>query len=297
MSFGPFYIGDVPSVALNVTISRDGEVADLSGFAAAEPLVVGPDGAPVDWDAAATIEANGVVSVAIPTTSPFALAGTYSLWIRLTAPGGVRETTGPSYIEVRGTTRSTDMIGTPDELALIPDVPELSRDTAELLLSLATSVVQSKLVTGQRLVTVLDDEITLLGTTDSWLDLPERPVVEVSEITVDGTELTEGTDFHRFGARLFRTCGWAEYALKPSTIVLTYSHGYGAEDPGLVPAKTAVLMLAASAAKASGGITSESIDDYQVVYDRMASQMQAADGVVKMLRQQYGRRAGVARIG
>src|SRR5690606_34368393 len=144
----------------------------------------------------------------------------------------------------------------------LPGLADLADDTATQLLEIATAVVQGE--TGQDLVAVEGDEAELLGTTESWLDLPQRPVTGITSVTVEGAAVT---DFKPYGARLWRGCGWSRYIYEPSTVVVVYDHGYAADDRKLALAKATVLMLAASAAGGPAGVTSESIDDYQVTYE------------------------------
>lgn len=191
-----------------------------------------------------------------------------------------------------------DMLATPDELATLMRDTGLDEDTATLLLELATGEVQG--VTRQRLVFVEDDEFTdLLGSTDAWLELPERPVVDLTSLTIDGgDELVAGTDFKRFGARLWRRCGWATCWTEPSTIAGTYSHGLDVGDQRLEPARAAVLGLSRTAYANTSGVLSEAIDDYRVQFaNSVAELMQGSEYLAKSLRRIYGGRAGLVRIG
>lgn len=191
-----------------------------------------------------------------------------------------------------------DMLATPDELATLMRDTGLDEDAATLLLELATGEVQGAVL--QRLLLVEDDEFTdLLGTTDAWLELPERPVVDLSSLTIDGgDELVAGTDFKRFGARLWRRCGWATCWTEPSTIAGTYSHGWDVEDQKLVPARSAALGLSRTAYGNVSGVLSESIDDYRVQFaNSLAELMQGSEYLAKSLRRVYGARAGLVRIG
>ena len=184
-----------------------------------------------------------------------------------------------------------DSLATPEELADLPGMAGLPETTATALLELATAVVQS--VTGQRLVEVTDDEVTILGTVSSWLALPQRPVTSVTAVTIDGQAVT---DHKVFGSRLWRCEGWSRYIYSPAQVAVTYDHGYPAGDWRLGPARAAVLMLAAGGT-GTPGATSESIDDYQIVFDKMAARLEASETLTANLRRTYGTRAGLVKIG
>jgi hypothetical protein len=191
-----------------------------------------------------------------------------------------------------GSTGFGDALATPEELADLPGMAGLDEATAEALLGIATAVVQA--LTGQRIVTVEGDSLDILGTTESSLWLPQGPVTAVTSVELDGEPVA---DWKRFGVRLWRSCGWAPCAYEPSTVTVVYSHGYGPNDQGIQLAKSAALMLAAGAAKGSPGVTSESIDDYQVVYEKMAGRMEASPFLVSALCKAYERRVGLVRVG
>src|SRR5690606_22691726 len=104
------------------------------------------------------------------------------------------------------------MLATPDDLwtLLGETVETLPYQKAVLLIEIATGEVQA--AAGQRLVQIVDDQLEIMGTTDSWLNLPQRPVTAVANVMVDGQPVT---DWKRFGARLWRSCGWAPCAYEP----------------------------------------------------------------------------------
>lgn len=190
-----------------------------------------------------------------------------------------------------------DAFATPDDLAKLPGLSGIDPASAQVMLECATSVIQAAL-NGQTILQVADDTFELLGTTDSWLDLPQRPVTAVTAVTVDGGDpLVEGTDYVRYGSRLWRSCGWARCASEPSKVSGTYTHGYDPIERGFQPARSTALMLAASVASGPVGVTSERIDDYQVMYEQMAARLDASPFLLKALQRQYGRRAGLVRLG
>lgn len=211
-----------------------------------------------------------------------------------------------------------------DQLATVADLAsylkqDVDTSTATLLIECATAVVQ-ECCAGQRIVQVVGDTAAILGTTDSWLDLPQRPVTAVASVTLDGNLLTVNTDYTRFGNRLWRRHGWqtnigwpwdwpfyganpralipAGYPLQePSAVTVAYTHGYATGAQELQMARSAVLSLAAGVYTGTPGAVSESIDDYSISYEAMAARMESAPFLKAALNKKYGRRAGLVRIG
>jgi hypothetical protein len=186
-----------------------------------------------------------------------------------------------------------DLLATPANLQALPGLSELSTETATALLEIATAVVQDCEEVQQDLVAVVDDTAEIMGTVDSWLDLPQRDVTAIESVTVDGEAVT---DFQRYGGRLWRECGWAASPHKPSTVVVVYSHGRAYGHRRLRLAKSAALMLAASQAGGEAGVQQEEIDDYKVVYERMVTVLENATHLRRSLRKRYGRRGGYVRV-
>ncbi len=187
-----------------------------------------------------------------------------------------------------------DQLATPDDLALILGL-DSADDRCTLLAECGTAVVQG-VVGGQRIVFVADDTFGLMGTVDRWLQLPQWPVAQgdVTDVTVDDQDVI---DFKQFGARLWRSCGWAPNCYEPSFVAGVYSHGYPDGDQGLQLGRSVVLSIVKGAYPPSAGLASESIDDYTVAYDRLSAQMDASPFLQRALRAQYGSRAGVVRLG
>lgn len=193
--------------------------------------------------------------------------------------------------------------------------------TATVLIECATTVVQ-ECCGGQRIVQVVGDTLSVSGLTDSFLALPQIPVTAVSAVTLDGLALTLNTDYKLIGNRLWRRQGWqANYGWpwelegigspwynyappsltwpfqEPSSITLTYTHGFAAGAQELQHARAAVLSLAKGCYVNPSGATSEAIDDYHVSYDAMAARMEAAPHLKASLAKKYGRRAALVRVG
>lgn len=207
-----------------------------------------------------------------------------------------------------------DQLATPSDLAAFVK-QDVDTSTATVLIECATAVVQD-CCGGQRIVQVVGDTMSILGTSDSWLDLPQRPVTAVTSVTLDGITLALGTDYKVFGSRLWRAVGWQVnigwpysgtwprgasvngYGMQePSAVVVVNTHGYAPGAQQLQLGRSAVLSLAGAAYNATPGATSESIDDYSVTFQAMAANLEAAPFLKAALRKKYGRRAGLARIG
>lgn len=192
-----------------------------------------------------------------------------------------------------------DMLATAEDLALLMQDTGLDEELATLLLELSTGEVQA--VTGQRLVEVEDDEIELFSYKSAWLDLPERPVTDITSITIDGgDELVAGTDYKRpaRSATLWRSCGWAECRTEPSIIAVTYSHGYAADDQRLQFARSATLGISKMAAANPSAAVEEAIDDYRIRFaEAVAWAMEQSPYLAKRLQFTYGARAGLVRFG
>lgn len=194
-----------------------------------------------------------------------------------------------------------DMLATLQDLADALQIPlaDLPVGTGTLLLEVGTAVVQEA-AGGQRIIQVVGDPFSLIGTSDAWLDLPQIPVTAASAVTLDGIALTvgiAGTNYKHRGNRLWRTDGWQTYVGQPSDVAGTYTHGYAAGSQKLQLGRGAVLSLAKGQFTNASGVQSESIDDYNVTYQAMSASMEATPHLKAALRRQYGRRAGLVRLG
>lgn len=190
-----------------------------------------------------------------------------------------------------------DQLATPQDLATLIGVDwdtltEAEQASLTMLVEIGTAVVQAEV--GQRLVAVQDDEIVLLGTTDSWLSLPQRPVTDVSSVEIDGAAVT---DWRRYGARLWRSRGWASSSTEPSTVSVTYSHGHADSAQELQLARGAVLAVVRDWAANPGAATTLKIDDYAETYSAMAARLETSTHLRAGLRRQYSQRGGLVRIG
>lgn len=183
------------------------------------------------------------------------------------------------------------------EALLQTDVNDMQATAA---LEVATAVVQA--AAGARIVRVTADVVTVPGTTDRWLRLPEGPVVSVSSVSLDGVSLTVGvpgaavTSWRLVGDRLWRGASWQTYYDEPSTVTVTYTHGYASGAQELQLARGTTLSLARGLSANPTGVSRESIDDYSVQYEAASAALSAQPSVSALLRRAYGQRAGMARV-
>jgi len=183
-----------------------------------------------------------------------------------------------------------DMLVTTTKLASL--VGEVDAAKATTVIEAATAVVQ--LHAGQDLLFLADDTAELEGDIASDLHLPQRPVTAVASVELDGEPVT---DYVRQGAKLWRACGWQRCYPRPSTVVVTYSHGYQDDDQRLQLAKSVCLVLAVAAYQNTAGATSERVGDYAIAYDAATAKLEASPGLKTALRRKYGRSVGSVRQG
>lgn len=196
-----------------------------------------------------------------------------------------------------------DRLCAPKDLASLLE-RDLDAYKTIMLIECGTAVVQEA-AGNQRIVRVVDAAGEQMGTTDAWLDLPQRPVSAISHVQIDGGgDLVAGTDFKRFGSRLWRRCGWARLWPEPSTITYTWTHGYDVSDEDSTNwpqetqlARGAVIGLIRSLFDNETGAVRVAIDDYSAAYDAMSVAMAANDNLQAALRRRYGVPAGVVRLG
>ncbi len=192
-----------------------------------------------------------------------------------------------------------DMLATPEDLASLLQ-QDLDRSTSELLIECATAVVQA--AAGQRIVQVVDDEVTLyLDEYDDseYLVLPQRPITNVSAVSIGPDPVDDFyPQFNR--NRIWRADGWRSlsviFAGQPSTVTVTYTHGYPPGHQKLQLARSTVLMLAATGYSNPDGAMREQIDDYMIQYNEMTDRIGVDSRLVRSLRQHYGTAVGSARL-
>ena len=155
---------------------------------------------------------------------------------------------------------------------------------AALVIELVSADIQSW--TGQTLEFVEDDTITLKGTSDWELELPERPVVSVGDVTVDG-QLVDPSMYRLADSALVRVGGWI--GSKDSVVQVVYSHGY---DPIPDVIRGVTLQLAARMMSNPLGVRQEGIGTYNVTYAG-----DVASGEMPPSLRRFRRTVGTTRIG
>jgi hypothetical protein len=177
-----------------------------------------------------------------------------------------------------------------DQLATDTDLAALLQrdvDTASAVLALevCTAVVQAE--AGQRIVRVVDDHVTLFGTTDQVLRLPEHPVVSVTSVTYNG-QLLDPSGWRRATSGLWRADGWAERVAEPCQVDVVYTHGLASDDQKLQYGRAQALALARGLFTNPDGVEREEIDDYTVAYAEAEAALAALPEVGERLRKLYG---------
>lgn len=139
--------------------------------------------------------------------------------------------------------------------------------------------------------------VTLWTEASRRIELPARPVVSVTSVTLDGVALTAGTDFVLRGSSLWRIDRpWQASGDIPSELVVAFTHGLAAVPADIVDLTCS--LVGAGMAAIEGGFAAntgkqyESIDDYRVGFetgeDAVASLMELPPRTVASLRRRFG---------
>ena len=193
-----------------------------------------------------------------------------------------------------------DLLATPPDLAslLQRDLNTMDPASLTLVLEISTGFVQA--AAEQRLVEVVNDQVTVYGDSDRLLRLPERPVMAVTSVTYQGSALTQGTASGTWRLAhhgIWRDCGWpATDWCAPSPVDVVYSHGYPDGHQKLQPARGSTLSLARTPFINPDGTVREQIDDYAVAYEAVAAAFEASPAMRATLRRIYGERARFVKI-
>ncbi|MEW1803204.1 hypothetical protein ACIGO7_35310 [Streptomyces virginiae] len=117
-------------------------------------------------------------------------------------------------------------LATAADLAAATQRSDLNAESADLALASASAIIRNW--TRQAITRVEDDVVTLRVLTERELILPQRPVVSVSQVRVNGLVLQ---DWVLSGDRLIRTGGWRRLPgtttyPDPGLVEVTYTHGW-----------------------------------------------------------------------
>lgn len=139
---------------------------------------------------------------------------------------------------------------------------------ADSLLTLASGLIQAE--ARQRIELVEDDELAIRGLTEGRILLPERPIVSVSAVDLDGTSIgadsyyVEGDHLvHRGSSWSGWLDGYGRWGSSRSPLTVTYTHGY-ATIPGAI--KSVCVESAVRAYVNPGSTTQESYGSERTSY-------------------------------
>lgn len=158
---------------------------------------------------------------------------------------------------------------------------------AQMLLNIATSNIQQE--THQTVTLVEDDVAVLRGSFGSVLTLPERPVVDITAVEIDGTALTASTGYTWDGKQKLYRGTWSfnggswlrlgspylDWGGNQAQVEVTYSHGFSAI-PDAVKG-VCLAMVARGMSSPGGGVKSETLGPYSVAYDSDAMAVNPAE--------------------
>lgn len=154
---------------------------------------------------------------------------------------------------------------------------------ADSLLTLASDLIADE--AKQKIGLVSGEVLTMPGTIEESILLPERPVVSVESVALDGDALVEGTDWylkndaiHRLAVVFTQGLGMARldapyllgsgigFGWESQTLEITYTHGYS-EIPGIV--KAICLEAVVRVWVNPGSVARETVGNTSTVYDNM----------------------------
>lgn len=174
---------------------------------------------------------------------------------------------------------------------------------AELLLELVSADIQTaarnRIIAGTMTA-------KLAGTWSRDLLLPQRPVVSVTSVSVNGAAIAAGA--YEWNERSLIRTGGVDVVNGPdgfhwggpaSTVDVAYAYGYSAETVPLIVKGLTLRVAARTIDQPGGGISQESLGPYSVSYrntlDAGGSHVSASEG--KMLRRRFSTTAGTIHAG
>lgn len=152
--------------------------------------------------------------------------------------------------------------------------PETTR--ANLLLTRASEIIKRQ--TKQQIELATGDTYTRPGDYATRVRLPQRPVVSVSSVILNGVTLVEGDNFYIENDELVRLnwnaviqdssfgLPWAGWGFPWWTLAITYTHGYS---PVPEPAPTICMEMVTRVWVNPGSVARETIGNTATVYDNM----------------------------
>lgn len=168
-------------------------------------------------------------------------------------------------------------------------------DAHTVMLSVASSIVRGAAGSPISETTSTVSVWALDGS--SWLDLPGKPIREVTSVVHDGDELADG-EFKLVDGRLWGSRPWG--GCEPVEVVVTMTHGFPTVPPHVVNLVCDLAVAGAAAAPdgaRDGRMIAEKIDDYAVTFapgaESVASAVELPRLTREWLRSQFGGGVGV----
>lgn len=202
----------------------------------------------------------------------------------------------------------TAQFATSDEFAIRIglDLTDDEAIRADALLARASGLIQGE--AKQTIVLVEDDVLTMPGTTDERVTLPERPVIAVASVTLDDVALTEGASWYLDRNTLVRRSGLSMlpgglldedftrgFGSPTRTLAVTYTHGYPADD--LPPIVKGICLEAAVRVWVNpGAAVYEAVGDTSTRYDSPGGLLLTANEA-RQLHRLFGNAARSITIG
>ncbi len=124
------------------------------------------------------------------------------------------------------------------------------QDRGTALLRIASSIVQTE--AKQHIAYVADDVLERRGSRESAILLPERPVIAIASVTIDGDTIN-ADDYTIDGHEVTLVGGWGDSC---AALTITYTHGW-ADIPEAI--KSVVLSAVMRVWSNPGGIVSQTL--------------------------------------
>ncbi|MDT0305068.1 head-tail connector protein [Streptomonospora wellingtoniae] len=149
-------------------------------------------------------------------------------------------------------------------------------------------------------ISQITSTVELEGRTGVWLRLPGPPITAVSQVLLDGDEVT---DYRLRTTDLWRRRGWQTTCGEPSTVQVTLTHGMPAVPEDIVMLVCRIVAATLNAWRdgdggeglAAGAVTQERIGDYSVSYGDggLITEMELPDYLRQRLAERFGGGAAV----
>lgn len=241
-------------------------------------------------------------------------SSTAGLWYRLTfidGNGGEGQPSEPIQNETSATQFATAFdFATRVGITLTDD--ETAR--VDALLSAASALIQDEV--RQQIALVTDDTLTMTGTTDERIVLPERPVVSVASVAINGQVLAQGTDYYLDADEIVKMGGttvmtsagldalldwpasrFSGFGWPNQTLEIVYTHGFDTI-PGIV--KAICLEAVVRVWVNPGSVARETAGNTATVYDNMRfspTGLLLTEKEQSRLRKKFGTKAKSITIG